>query len=205
MIAGCGTDVGKTVVAAILTNLLKADYWKPIQCGMEDSSDTFMMGQWTDECINTIHHPAYSLKAPLSPHHAARLENISIRTGSIILPKTERTLVIEGVGGIFVPLKTSFLCVDLFQTWSCNWIIVSRNYLGSINHTLLTIEALRQRQIPLAGIIFNGEPNPDSENAILEYSKLSCLGRLLPEPCINLKTIQKYVELWKMPFSKIFP
>ena len=203
IVAGSGTDVGKTIVSAILTHLFDADYWKPIQCGDEENSDSTLMKNWIDSKRHTVHPPAYSFKSPLSPHHAARLEEISIAFDTIIIPQTTRSLIIEGVGGIFVPLTTKIRSIDLFETWNCKWIIVSKHYLGSINHTLLTIEALKQHQVSIAGIIFNGESNPDTEAAILEISQLPCLGRLLPEN-FDLMTIQRYATEWKPNFSKIF-
>ena len=190
MVAGIGTNVGKTIVSAILATLLKGDYWKPIQCGDED---TAIVEKWLN---TTIHPPAYSLKAPLSPHHAARLENTLIRLDSITLPKTTRPLIIEGVGGILVPLTPNTLSIDLFKSWDCKWVIVSKHYLGSINHTLLTIAVLKQLCLPILGIIFNGEENLDSESSILEISKIPLLGRLLPETNLNSQTIKRYAKQW---------
>jgi dethiobiotin synthetase len=197
IVAGSGTDVGKTVVAAILTTLLKGDYWKPIQCGDEETADTATMKILVDTTRHQIYPPAYSFKTPLSPHHAARLENTSICVSAIIPPRTQRPLIIESIGGVFVPLTTHVLTIDLFKSWDCRWVIVSKHYLGSINHTLLTIEALKRYQVSIAGIIFNGEPNPDSEAAILEVSQLPCLGRVLPEPCLDPQTIQRYAIQWQ--------
>jgi len=205
MVAGIGTDVGKTIVSAILTTLLKGDYWKPIQCGEEENSDTATMKRWLGTTTHTIHPPAYSLKAPLSPHHAARLENISIGLDSITLPQTTRPLIIEGVGGILVPLTSKTSSLDLFKSWDCQWVIVSRHYLGSINHTLLTLEVLKQLCLPVFGIIFNGEHNPDSEAAILEISQVSALGRLLPEANLNPQTIQRYAKQWQPLLSRLLP
>lgn len=196
MVAGAGTDVGKTIVSAILTILLKGDYWKPIQCGDGEGSDTATMKKWIDTTKHTVYPPAYSLKAPLSPHHAARLEGISIQLDTITPPQTTRPLIIESVGGIFVPLTTKILSFDLFKTWECHWVVVSRNYVGSINHTLLTLAALKEHQVSIAGLIFNGEPNPDSEEAILKISQLPFLGRILSEPIINSETIQRYAQQW---------
>lgn len=203
MVSGIGTDAGKTIVSAILTILLDGDYWKPIQCGDGENSDTENIKKWIDTSRHSIYPPAYTLKAPLSPHHAARLENTHIKLETISPPETNRPLIIEGVGGIFVPLTTDSLSFDLFKSWNCDWIIVSRHYLGSINHTLLTIEALKQRQVSILGIIFNGEPNPDSENAILEISRVSFLGRLLPELDLTQQTLQKYVREWRPRFPKL--
>jgi dethiobiotin synthetase len=205
IVAGTGPDVGKTVVAAILTLLFNGDYWKPIQCGDEENSDTATMKKWIDTTKHLIHPPAYSLKAPLSPHHAARLENTVIRLDAIALPQTTRPLIIESVGGILVPLTIKKLSLDLFKSWNCRWMIVSKHYLGSINHTLLTIEVLKQYRMSVLGIIFNGEPNPDSEAAILEISKLPCLGRLLPEPHLDTQTFQRYGKQWRSNFSHLLP
>ena len=205
MVAGIGTDVGKTIVSAILTTLLNGDYWKPIQCGDKENSDTVTVKRWLDTTIHAIHPPAYSLKAPLSPHHAARLENTLIRLDSITLPQTTRPLIIEGVGGILVPLAPNILSIDLFESWDCKWVIVSKHYLGSINHTLLTIEVLKKLCLPILGIIFNGEHNPDSESAILEISQVPLLGRLLPEPNLNIQTIQRYAKQWQPIFSHLLP
>lgn len=191
IVAGIGTEVGKTVVSAILTTCLQGEYWKPVQSGSEKDSET--MKKW----MIPVHEPSYSLKAPLSPHHAARLENRSIDLARIVPPETTRPLIIESVGGIFVPLTGTELTFDLFKSWNCPWVIVSRHYVGSINHTLLTLDALMRNHISIAGLIFNGEPSPDSENAILEFSKVPVIGRLLPEPHINLETIQRYATLWK--------
>jgi dethiobiotin synthetase len=205
IVAGSGTDVGKTVVSAILTTLMEGDYWKPVQCGEERYSDTIAMKKLINTTNHHIYSPAYSLKTPLSPHHAARLENIAINVEAIIPPQTTRPLIIESVGGIFVPLSTKVLTIDLFESWNCKWVIVSKHYLGSINHTLLTIDALKRRTIPLVGMIFNGEPNPDSEAAILDISKLPLLGRLLPEKNLNPHTIQRYAKQWRERFYNLLP
>lgn len=205
MVAGIDTDVGKTLVSAILTVLLNGDYWKPIQCGDEQNSDGATVKRWLDTTVSKVHLPAYSLKAPLSPHHAARLENTLIRLDSITIPQTTRPLIIEGVGGILVPIGIDALTIDLFKSWDCKWIIVSKHYLGSINHTLLTIDVLKNRCLPILGIIFNGEHNPDSESAILKVSQLPLLGRLLPENTFNLQTIQRYAKQWQPQFSKLLP
>jgi dethiobiotin synthetase len=203
IVAGIGTGVGKTVVSAILTTCLQGEYWKPIQCGDEEDLDTVLMKKLIDMAMYPIHEPAYSLQAPLSPHHAARLENISIRLENIVPPQTTRPLIIESAGGIFVPLTAKILSFDLFKSWSIPWIVVSRHYLGSINHTLLTLDALKRNNISIAGVIFNGPPNHDSENTILEFSQVPVLGRLLPESNINPQTIQRYAKLWQPHLSQI--
>jgi len=200
MVAGIGTDVGKTVVSAILTLLFEGDYWKPIQCGEEEGSDTARLRQWLGPSKHHVHAPAYCFNLPLSPHHAARLNKTPIDPHAITPPETDKPLIIEGIGGVLVPITAQLLTLDLFATWNCQWIVVSRHYLGSINHTLLTIASLKQRHIPILGLIFNGHPNPDTEAAILEMSQLPLLGRLLPEPNLNQQTLQRYAAQWHPVF-----
>ena len=195
VVAGIDTEVGKTVVSAIITSLFKGDYWKPIQSGEVDADSQVIAKLLPSGHI--IHPPAYSFKAPLSPHHAARLENQTIDPDKIIPPVTNRPLIAEMAGGIFVPLSDTLLSIDLFKAWEAQWILVSKHYLGSINHTLLTIEALKIRQVQILGLVFNGEPNPDTENAILKFSNIPLLGRLFPEKTINLSTIQRYAKKWQ--------
>lgn len=196
VVAGIGTDVGKTVVSAIMTLLFGGDYWKPIQSG-EKHSDSTVIQNLLPNTPHTIHTSAYSLKAPLSPHHAARLENLTIDPEKIILPRTSKPLIIEMAGGVFVPLRDNLLSIDLFSSWQAKWILVSKHYLGSINHTLLTLEALKNQKIDLFGIVFNGAPNPDSERAILQHSAPPFLGRLLPEKTFNSSTIMRYAKKWQ--------
>ncbi len=196
IVAGSDTNVGKTIVSAILVTLLNGDYWKPVQCGEERDLDTNVMRNLIDTDAHHLFSSSYTLKAPLSPHHAARLENTTIELNKITLPNTERTLIIEGAGGIFAPLTIDILSIDLFKTWNCQWVIVSRHYLGSINHTLLTIEALKNRRQSILGLVFNGEPNPDSEAVIMNISNLPMIGRLLPENTLNRDTIKRYAKTW---------
>jgi len=200
IVAGSGTDVGKTVVSAILTTMLKGDYWKPVQCSDEGTSDTSVMKNLIDVTKHVIHPPSYSFKNSVSPHHAARLENISIDVNTIVPPQTDRHLIIEGVGGIYVPLTTRILTLDHFKKWGGQWIVVSRHYVGSINHTLLTLDALKRNGISVLGLIFNGHPNRDSEEAILERSQIPFLGRVLPESNLNRQTIQRYATQWQSQF-----
>ncbi len=203
MIAGIGTNVGKTIVSAIVTTLMDGDYWKPVQSGPENDSDVFMMKNLINTSEHKIYDPSYNLKAPLSPHHAARLEKIIVDPTTIIPPRTARPLIIESVGGVLVPLTTKLLTIDLFKSWDCKWIIVSKHYLGSINHTLLTLEQLKRSNVKIAGLIFNGQSDSDSEDAILEITKLPLLGRLLPEKELNPKIIQRYAKQWKPCFKKL--
>ncbi|MDQ3292354.1 MAG: dethiobiotin synthase, partial [Bacteroidota bacterium] len=149
----------------------------------------------------TIFHPeAYRLQLPASPHQAAAAENITLDLNKIQLPNTSNNLVIEGAGGLLVPLNATSLIIDLITQFNAEVILVSRNYLGSINHTLLSIECLRQRQIPIAGIVFNGPPTPASEDYIIEYSGLTKLPSVLPESEINATKVKHYAALFKSYF-----
>lgn len=200
IVAGCGTGVGKTLVSAILVQALQGAYWKPVECGGKNDSDTATVKRLLPRsCV--IHSPAYSLEAPVSPHQAARLEGIEIDLASIRPPESSQPLIIEMAGGVLVPLTQEVLLLDVFADWKADWVVVSQHYLGSINHTLLTIEALIQRNIKVKGIIFNGQPNFDSEKAILNFTKLPCLGRLLPETWMNTQTIKRYAKAWSSTIS----
>ena len=175
-VTGIGTGVGKTVISAMLCSILNADYWKPIQCGDLDSSDSMSVKQLVGPQL-TVHPERYRLKAPLSPHAAARAENLSVAAADFTLPKTSGPLVIEGAGGLLVPLNNKETIADLILQLRAQVVLVSRHYLGSINHTLLSVAYLKQRQIPLLGIVFNGSELPDSEEVILQHTGARVLFR----------------------------
>ncbi|EHQ30501.1 dethiobiotin synthase [Mucilaginibacter paludis] len=190
-ITGIGTGIGKTIISAILVEKLKADYWKPIQSGDLDNSDTLMVRGLVSNNTSVFHPEAYRLTQPYSPHKSAELDGITINPAKIILPETENQLIIEGAGGLMVPLNDEFLMIDLIKQLGAQVILVSQNYLGSINHTLLSVELLKSRSIPVKGIVFNGETDIHSQKLILEYSKLSLLGNVSTVSTINAETIQQ--------------
>ncbi len=192
VVAGIGTDVGKTVTSAVLATWLQADYWKPIQTGDSDAEALLALTSGIK-----VHPHLYHFRTPVSPHHAAKLENRGIDKGKFVLPKTEKRLVLEMAGGVCVPLSEQHLSLDLFAMQAAGWVVVSKNYLGSINHTLLTIQMLLNRGIDVLGVVFNGHAYPEGEAAILRHAKMPCIGRLQPEPIINKETIIKYASLWK--------
>jgi dethiobiotin synthetase len=177
-ITGIGTGIGKTLIAAIVVEKLKADYWKPIQSGDLDNSDTMKVQSLVLNTETVFHWEAYRLTQPYSPHKSARLDDIVIDEHSIIAPKTNNQLVIEGAGGLMVPLNDHFLMLDLIKQLDAEVILVSQNYLGSINHTLLSAEVLKQRGTPIKGIIFNGDTDTSSEEYILNYTRIPLLGRV---------------------------
>src|SRR6187402_1044036 len=161
-ITGISTDVGKTIASAIIVEALEADYWKPIQAGDIDHSDSHKIKSFISNGKTEIHPNGYLLNTPASPHLAAAIDGITIDLKEIKEPKTLNHLVIEGAGGVFVPLNDSDCVIDLIHP-DYKVIVVSRHYLGSINHTLLTIEALHNRKLDIAGLIFSGNKNESSE------------------------------------------
>ena len=192
-VTGIGTDVGKTIAAAIITEALHADYWKPIQAGDIDNSDSHKIEKYLSNTQSKIHPNGYLLQTPASPHLAAKLDGIVIDLKKIKEPKTTNHLVVEGAGGILVPLNDTETIADLIQS-DYKVIVVSRHYLGSINHTLLTIEALRQRNIKVAGIIFNGDENEPTESIILSKTGIKMLGRINNEPYFDQNVIAEYAD-----------
>ena len=195
-ITGIGTDVGKTVASAIVVEALQADYWKPIQAGDLDFSDTHKVKSQISNTITQFHLNAYALNTPASPHYAAQLDGIVIDLNKIREPKTDNHLVIEGAGGILVPLNDSDCIIDLIQK-DYKVIVVSRHYLGSINHTLLTIEALKSRKISVAGIIFSGDENKATEEIILKKTGVKFIGRIDNEPYFDANVIGYYADKFR--------
>lgn len=195
-ITGISTDVGKTIVSTIITEALEADYWKPIQAGDLDNSDSHFIKSKITNQKSKIFPNAYQFYTPASPHFAAELDGITIDLKNIIEPKTTNHLVIEGAGGVFVPLNNTDVVIDLIQP-DYKVIVVSRHYLGSINHTLLTIEALKSRKINIAGIIFNGDANKATETIILHKTGLKCIGRIENEPYFDPTVIREYADLFR--------
>jgi dethiobiotin synthetase len=179
VVAGTDTEIGKTVFAAGLADLLDACYWKPIQSGLDGETDSQIVARLGGLSHDRILPERYRLKTPASPHHAAEIDGISIDAAALDLPETSaRRLVIEGSGGLMVPLDRSTLYIDIFARWRLPVVLCARTALGTINHSLLSIEALRHRKIELLGIAFIGEANPESERAICEIGGVRRLGRL---------------------------
>ena len=194
-VTGIGTDVGKTVISAILTQKLQADYWKPIQAGELDNTDSMKVSQWVENSTSVIHPEAYRLTQPMSPHAAAERDGVNIEMGNIIIPKTTRNLIIEGAGGLMVPLNQHDLVIDLISHLQADAVLVSRHYLGSINHTILSIEALRSRNIAIAGIVFNGDENRDTESIIESVCAVPILGRIPKIDNLNQHSINYAINL----------
>lgn len=191
-ITGIGTEVGKTITSAIVTEALEADYFKPIQAGDLDFSDTHKVKQFISNSNSTFHKNSYALKTPMSPHAAAELENIEIDLEQIKIPTTQNHLVIEGAGGLLVPLNDTQTIFDIISL-EHKVIVVSRHYLGSINHSLLTLNLLKNKGYDVA-IIFSGKETPSTESIITKMTDLPVIGRIDEEDTFDQKVIKKYAD-----------
>lgn len=178
VVTGTDTDVGKTIFAAALVGALGASYWKPVQAGLAPGTDSAIVAALSGAPAERILPEAYRLEEPLSPHLAAEHMGLEIGLARLNLPTVEGPLVVEGAGGVLVPLTRALLCADLFAHWDSPVVLVARTALGTINHSLLSIEALRVRGVPILGIAFSGPANAESEETITAIGKVKRLGRL---------------------------
>ena len=189
------TDSGKTLVSAILCEALNADYWKPVQAGMPRDCDA--VRRLVQNKITFIHPEAYLLSIPASPHAAAKADGVQIDLDHIKIPVSKNTMIIEGAGGCLVPLNDRAFVIDLVRKLKTPVVLVSDLYLGSINHTLLTVEALKKRNIPVTGIVFNGPANPESERIILLHSGLTKLLHIDRHESITPDLVKQYADKLK--------
>ncbi len=200
-ITGIGTEVGKTIASAIVTEALEADYWKPIQAGDLENSDTHKVKRLITNKKSVFHENAFELNTPMSPHAAAEIDGVKVSAKKIKQPKTKNSLVIEGAGGLLVPINDKETIADLIKP-DHEVIIVSKHYLGSINHTLLTVEALKSRNLTCAGIIFSGEENPSSEEIIKKMTGLPVIGRIDQEPYFDHNVVLEYADKFRSKLKK---
>lgn len=177
VVTGTDTNVGKTVFSAALAGALRAHYWKPIQAGLEPLTDSQFVGILSGLAPDKLLPEAYVLKTPASIHHAAKIDSVEIDVEKLGLPDVE-DLIVEGVGGALVPLTREHVLADLFIRWNAPIIVVARTTLGTINHTLLTIESLRARALRIRGVAFVGDANEDSERTICNIGRVRRLGRV---------------------------
>jgi dethiobiotin synthetase len=192
IVTGTDTGIGKTVFSAALVGALDGYYWKPVQSGLEEETDSEIVHRLSGLAAERILPERYRLNTPASPHLAAAIDGVTIDPQHLQLPKVSRPLVIEGAGGLLVPLTRELTYVDMFARWHAPIVLCARTTLGTINHTLLSIEAIRARGIALLGIAFIGEENPDSEAIIVELGRTQRLGRLPLLPALTpdrLKTV----------------
>lgn len=198
-VTGIGTEIGKTVCSAILVQHFKADYWKPVQSGDLHYTDSKKIEDWTE---NTIGHPeTYRLQLAASPHQSARAENIDINLNEFQLPETQNSLIVEGAGGLMVPLSDHSFMIDLIEKLRIPTVLVVRNYLGCINHTLLSVMALQQRKIKLEYLILNGEFPEDTERVICSFiekdTKIIRIPEISPDK-ENITTTAKQLTITKL-------
>ncbi len=194
-VTGISTEVGKTIASAIFTEALEADYWKPIQAGDLDTSDSHKVASLISNTTTEIHKSSYELNTPMSPHAAADIDGVHIDLRKIVPPKTENHLVIEGAGGLLVPLNNDDTILDIIMP-NYKVVVVSRHYLGSINHTLLTVNWLTQKGYDVS-LIFSGDENPTTEEIILHKTGVSLIGRIEEETVFDKSIIKKYADKFR--------
>ncbi len=203
-IAGIGTGVGKTMVSAILAEALHADYWKPVQCGDLDHSDTQVVQSLISNHVSKLYPEAYKFKTPSSPHYAAELENTVIKPEQFEVPHSEIRILIEGAGGLMVPLSKDYLVIDSIKHLKASVILVSKNYLGSINHTLLSIEALKQREIDVVGIIFNGKNYFDNEEIVQHFIHIPVIAEIENAEQVDKEFVKAQANKLRIALSKYY-
>ena len=195
IVTGTDTGIGKTVVSAMLTLALDGIYWKPIQAGTAEGTDRQRIAALTGLGEDRFRPERHVLREPLSPHRAAELDGVEIRVDQLELPAdipSGTPLIIEGAGGVLVPINRQLLQVELFARWRAPVVLCARTSLGTINHTLLSLEALKRRGVDVLGIVFVGDSMPDSERTIIEFGRTKSLGRLPFLPNLDagaLKTV----------------
>ena len=194
-ITGISTEVGKTVASAIVTEALKADYWKPIQSGDLDYSDTHKVEKLISNSTTVFHPNSYALQTPMSPHASAEIDGITIDINKIKEPSTKNHLVIEGAGGLLVPLNNKNTLLDIIKP-DYKVIVVSRHYLGSINHTLLTVNLLKEKGFDVS-LIFSGNEHKTTEDIIKKMTTVPVIGRVEEEPYFDKNVIKEYAERFK--------
>ena len=190
VVTGTDTGIGKTVFSAALAGALDAFYWKPIQSGLEDETDTQTILRLSGLSSARVLPELYRLKTPASPHLAAEIDGVTIEPAKLALPAVSATVVVEGAGGLMVPLTRETTYIDQMARWGAPVVLCARTSLGTINHTLLSLEALRSRGIPLLGVAFIGDENADSERTIMEMGHVKRLGRLPPLTPLSRDTLR---------------
>lgn len=200
-ITGISTDVGKTIASAIVTEALEADYWKPIQAGDLDNCDTKKVRRLVSNAKSKFHPNSFALQTPMSPHAAAEIDNIQIKLKDIKTPKTKNSLVIEGAGGLLVPINNTQTILDLIQP-DYKVIVVSRHYLGSINHTLLTLNLLKEKGFHVS-LLYSGNEHPTTEAIISKMTDVPVIGRIEEEPYFDENVVKEYAKLFKPELEKL--
>ncbi|MGQ5717430.1 dethiobiotin synthase [Pseudochrobactrum asaccharolyticum] len=189
IVSGTDTGIGKTIFSAALTQALQGSYWKPVQSGLEDETDSEVVRRLVPDC--PVLPEQWRLQLPASPHLSAQAEGVEIDPAALNIPHCDRPLVVEGAGGLIVPLTRSQTYLDVFACWQLSLILCARTQLGTINHSLLSLEALRSRNIPVLGVVFIGHAHEDSEGIICKLGKVRRLGRLPVLDDLNPQTLKQ--------------
>lgn len=191
VISGTDTGIGKTIFSAALASALSAYYWKPVQSGLAEETDSEIVARLGEVPNEKILPEVYKLNTPVSPHLSAQIDGTLIHSEKFALPPLQSTLIIEGAGGLLVPLTRSIVFADIFKIWQIPVILCARTTLGTINHTLLSLEALKTRSIPIHGICFIGDENLDTQNTIAAFGQIHVLGRLPILHTLTAKELNK--------------
>jgi len=191
-VTGTDTDIGKTVISAMLTKALNATYWKPIQAGLEEETDTEFVRRVTEFSDSHIKPERYRLNTPMSPHGAAEIDGVRIELEDFTLPNYETDyLVVEGAGGLLVPINGRDMIIDLVSYLELPVVLVARSTLGTLNHTFLSLEALRKRDIPVFGVVMNGPQHQSNYEAIQHYGDIDVLAEIDELETINPQSLQE--------------
>lgn len=203
-VTGIGTGIGKSVISAVLVKALEADYWKPVQCGLEGGSDRQQVATWAGSPEAQFYAEQFVLQAPVSPHLAAAQEGKSIHLADFKLPQSQRPLVVEGCGGVLVPLNNEDAVIDIAAKFGMSVIVVVAHYLGSYNHSLLSIEALRNRGLPLLGLCCAGRRDAEAAAFLSAKMELPLLLEMEEEAAIDATVIAKYANIFRERMERGF-
>ena len=201
IVCGTDTDVGKTVVSALLVQGLGARYWKPVQSGLDDGGDRGRLQQLLQLPAERLLPEAYRFEAPVSPHWAAERQGLTIDPGRLALPAGDGALVVETAGGLLVPLRRDWLQIEQIAVWGLPVLLVARSGLGTLNHTLLSLEALRRRSIPVLGLVLNGPPHPDNPRSLASLGGVPVLAELPPLEPLSAAALEQQWHASALPHT----
>ena len=201
IVCGTDTDVGKTVVSALLVQGLGARYWKPVQSGLDDGGDRGRLQQMLQLPAERLLPEAYRFEAPVSPHWAAERQGLTIDPGRLALPAGDGALVVETAGGLLVPLRRDWLQIEQIAVWGLPVLLVARSGLGTLNHTLLSLEALHRRSIPVLGLVLNGPPHPDNPRSLASLGGVPVLAELPPLEPLSAAALEQQWHASALPHT----
>jgi dethiobiotin synthetase len=199
VVTGTDTGIGKTVFAAGLTRLLDGLYFKPVQAGLDGETDTAVVRRLSELPAERMLAETWRLRTPASPHLAAERDGVAIDPRDLALPALDRPLIIEGAGGLMVPLTRDVLFIDVFKSWGAPVVLCARTTLGTLNHTLLSLEALQRRAISILGVALIGEAHADNERTLAQFGRVPILGRL---PHLDPLTPQRLAAAFSAAFRR---